>query len=88
MEDNGLEYTSKTRGKTHILDSAARNAARLAPEALELIGIINAFLDEGNTERLADLLQYARSIAERPKAKFDAIEVDDDNGDGPSNEKS
>lgn len=86
MEDNGLEYTPETRGKTHVSGIAARNAARLVPEAIELLSIINTLVDEGHTELLGDLLRIARSIAGRSQATCDATGVGDDKGDGPSSE--
>ena len=63
MEDNGLEYPPKTRGKTQVGESAARIPARSNLDrhenTEELVDIWNR-LDEAGK---ADLLAVARGLA-------------------------
>jgi len=87
-EGTGLESIKESSCFSGMDDSAARFAARFAPDAIELMDIINSLAAEDRTEQLADLLRIARRIAGPPKTAHDTTGPDRDKRGEPTVETS
>ena len=62
MEDNGLEATANSRGKTRIANSTAQKAAQLEPSRDEITDELLLIWERLDDAGRADLLAIARRL--------------------------